>query len=73
MDENFSRQTRRFSAAIVTYGKGNRRSMAGIRPARQRATVVNTGSYTYIRTSVRFRTTGLMLPQLPAACTNGNS
>ncbi len=29
MDEDFSRQTRRFSAAIPTYGKGNRRSMAG--------------------------------------------
>ncbi len=44
MDEDFSRQTRRFSAAILTYGKGNRRSMAGKRPARRRAAVVNTGS-----------------------------
>jgi hypothetical protein len=45
MDEDFSRQTRRFSAAILTYGKGNRRSMAGKRPAERRAAVVNTGSY----------------------------
>jgi hypothetical protein len=45
MDEDFSRQTRRFSAAILTYGKGNRRSMAGKRPAILRAAVVNTGSY----------------------------
>jgi hypothetical protein len=45
MDEDFSRQTRRFSAAILTYGKGNRRSMAGKRTARRRAAVVNTGSY----------------------------
>ncbi len=44
MDEDFSRQTRRFSAAILTYGKGNRRSMAGKRPAGRRAAVVNTGS-----------------------------
>ena len=44
MDEDFSRQTRRFSAAILTYGKGNRRSMAGKRPARRRSRVVNTGS-----------------------------
>ena len=44
MGEDFSRQTRRFSAAILTYGKGNRRSMAGKRLARQRSTVVNTGS-----------------------------
>ena len=29
MDEVFSRQTRRFSVAILTYGKGNRHSMAG--------------------------------------------
>ncbi len=45
MDEDFSRQTRRFFAAILTDCKGNRRSMAGKRPARRRATVVNTGSY----------------------------
>ena len=45
MGEDFSRQTRRFSAAILTYDKGNRRSMAGKRPARRRSTVVNTGSY----------------------------
>ena len=44
MDEVFSRQTRRFSAAILTYGKGNRRSMAGNRPARRCAAVVNSGS-----------------------------
>jgi hypothetical protein len=44
MDEDFSRQTRRFFAAILTDYKGNRRSMAGKRPARRRATVVNTGS-----------------------------
>ncbi|MCX4371559.1 MAG: hypothetical protein OSJ58_06955 [Dysosmobacter sp.] len=44
MGEDFSRQTRRFSAAILTYGKGNRHGMAGIRPARRRATIVNTGS-----------------------------
>ncbi len=44
MDKDFSRQTRRFSAAILTYGKGNRRSMAGKRPAGRRAAVVNTGS-----------------------------
>ncbi len=43
MDEVFSRQTRRFSAAL-TYGKGNRRSMAGKGPARRRTAVVNTGS-----------------------------
>ncbi|MDE6936228.1 MAG: hypothetical protein K2P26_11515, partial [Oscillospiraceae bacterium] len=45
MDEDFSRQTRRFSAAILTDCKGKRRSMAGKRLARQRSTVVNTGSY----------------------------
>ena len=45
MGEDFSRQTRRFSAAILTYGKGNRRSMTGKRPDRQCSTVVNTGSY----------------------------
>ena len=44
MDEDFSRQTRRFSAAILTDCKGKRRSMAGKRLARQRSTVVNTGS-----------------------------
>ena len=44
MDEDFSRQTRRFSAAILTYGKGKRRRMAGKRPLRRRSTVVNTGS-----------------------------
>ena len=44
MDEYFSRQTRRFSAAILTDCKGKRRSMAGKRLARQRSTVVNTGS-----------------------------
>jgi hypothetical protein len=49
MDEDFSRQTRRFSAAILTYGKGNRRSMAGKRPARRRAAVVNTGSKSFGR------------------------
>ena len=46
MDEDFSRQTRRFSAAILTYGKGKRRRMAGKRPLRRRSTVVNTGSKT---------------------------
>ena len=45
MDEDFSRQTRRFSAAILTDCMRNRRSMARKRPARRRATVVNTGSY----------------------------
>ena len=45
MDKDFSRQTRRFSSAILTDGKGNRRSMAGKRPARRRTTVVNTASY----------------------------
>ena len=44
MDEYFSRQTRRFSAAILTDCKGKRHSMAGKRLARQRSTVVNTGS-----------------------------
>ena len=44
MGEDFSRQTRRFSAAILTDCKGNRRSMTGKRPARRRAAVVNTGS-----------------------------
>ncbi|WP_304966010.1 hypothetical protein, partial [uncultured Oscillibacter sp.] len=44
MDEDFSRQTRRFSAAILTDCKGNRRGMAGKRPARRRTAVVNTGS-----------------------------
>ena len=29
MDEVFSHQIRRFSAAILTYGKGNRRSYGG--------------------------------------------
>ncbi len=58
MDEDFSRQTRRFSAAILTYGKGNRRSMAGKRPARRCAAVVNTGSKSlaikYARTAFIF-------------------
>ena len=44
MSEDFSSQTRRFSAAILTDCKGNRRSMAGKRPFRQRGAVVNTGS-----------------------------
>ena len=44
-DEDFFRQTRRFSAAILTDCKGKRRSMAGKRPPRRRSTVVNTGSY----------------------------
>ena len=43
MDEDFSRQSRRFSVVILTYGKENRCSMAGKRPARQRSKVVNTG------------------------------
>ncbi len=34
MDEDFSRQTRRFFAAILTYGKGNQRSMAIGAPAK---------------------------------------
>ena len=46
MDEDFSRQTRRFSAVILTDCKGNRRIMTGKRLDRQRSTVVNTGSYT---------------------------
>ncbi len=44
MGEDFSHQTRRFSAAILTDCKGNRRSMMGKRPVRRRAAVVNTGS-----------------------------
>ncbi len=44
MGEDFSSQTRRFSAAILTDCKGKRRSMAGKRPFRQRGAVVNTGS-----------------------------
>ena len=44
MDEDFSRQTRRFFAAILTDCKGNQRSVAGKEPARRRSTVVNTGS-----------------------------
>ena len=44
MDEDFFRQTRRFSAAILTDYKGKRSSMAGKRLARRRAAVVNTGS-----------------------------
>ena len=44
MDEDFSCQTRRFSTAILTYGKEKRRSMAEKRPLRRRSTVVNTGS-----------------------------
>ncbi len=56
MGEDFSRQTRRFSAAILTYGKGNRRSMTGKRPDRQCSTVVNTGSYCRLSsTSLRSR------------------
>ena len=34
MGEDFSRQTRRFSAAILAYGKGKRRSMAVRAPAK---------------------------------------
>ena len=34
MDEDFSRQTRRFSAAILTYGKGKRCRMAIGAPAK---------------------------------------
>ena len=52
MDEDFSRQTRRFSAAILTYGKGKRRRMAGKRPLRRRSTVVNTGSNTRLHEKV---------------------
>ena len=48
MDEDLSRQTRRFSAAILTYGKGKRRRMAGKRPLRRRSTVVNTGSTAFV-------------------------
>ena len=44
MGEDFSHQTRRFSAAILTDCKGNRRSMMGKRPVRRRAAVVNTGT-----------------------------
>lgn len=44
MDEDFSRQTRRVFAAILTDCKGNRCSMAGKRLPGRRATVVNTGS-----------------------------
>ncbi len=44
MDEDFSRQARRFSAAILTDCKGNRRGLTGKRPARRRSAVVNTGS-----------------------------
>lgn len=40
-----SRQTGRFSVAILAYSKGKRRGMAGKRPSRQRSTVENTGSY----------------------------
>lgn len=48
MGGDFSRQTRRFSAAILTYDKGNRRSMAGKRPHRRRSTVVNTDSKRWV-------------------------
>ena len=34
MAEDFSRQTRRFPAAILPYGKGNRRGMAVGAPAK---------------------------------------
>ncbi len=34
MDEDYSYQTRRFSTAILTYGKGKQRSMAIGAPAK---------------------------------------
>lgn len=45
MGEDLSRQIRRFSAAILTYGCRRRRNMEGKRPARRRSTVMNTGAY----------------------------
>ena len=63
MDEDFSRQTRRFSAAILTDCKGKRRSMAGKRPSRRRSTVVNTGSKEALPSALRKTALWELLPQ----------